>query len=267
MTNSQLPYDARYRAEVFEASEAYGLQETEFYHQLGEAHPGVMLELGCGTGVHVLRLAEWGHEAWGLDLMPQFVEYAREKATVNSDVAARAIFEHGDMIDFKLPRQFSVIFVTCGSLYYVTDIEDRLSLACNAAAHLCSGGVLAISSEYFALKAAPFPLHSDGFHRVQHGERLFEVNHRQYKLVHDRLYNPVAQTIVGEERIVRLTDPSEEHPPRRVNCHVSTPDELELLLLAVGLRVVGRYGDSDGRPLDTGRHDKGWAILVGQAPR
>lgn len=41
---------------------------------------GSVLDVGCGTGEHVLSLAELGHEVLGIDLAPRAVELARSKA-------------------------------------------------------------------------------------------------------------------------------------------------------------------------------------------
>ena len=39
---------------------------------------GSVLDVGCGTGEHVLYLARRGHEAWGIDSAPLAIEKARE---------------------------------------------------------------------------------------------------------------------------------------------------------------------------------------------
>ena len=41
---------------------------------------GAVLDVGCGTGEHVLYLARRGHEAWGIDSAPLAIEKAREKS-------------------------------------------------------------------------------------------------------------------------------------------------------------------------------------------
>lgn len=257
-------YQLNYSPEIFEAMESYDTQETQFYQSLARQHAGKILELGCGTGVHVLRLAELGHDAWGLDVVPQFVNYAQEVARSKPDMKGKATFVQGDMVDFHLSELFSVIFVTCGSLSSIVEAEDRLNLTRCAVSHLTPQGILVLASEFFAIKAGRWPMHSDGFRRAQQVEYRFQACGYQYEVKGTRVYNPISQMIEGEEQILNRTDPSIKHPPRMVRARLSTPHELELLLLSAGLTVVGRYGDSDGRPLDTGKVDRGWAIIVGQ---
>ena len=40
-----------------------------------------ILELGCGTGKHTIRLACEGHELTGLDRAPEMLKKAKKKAT------------------------------------------------------------------------------------------------------------------------------------------------------------------------------------------
>src|SRR4051794_40669481 len=65
---------------AFEGFETYDVRETDFYDRLAQEHPGLILELGCGTGLHVRRLAERGHTVLGLELAPHLVEAARQSA-------------------------------------------------------------------------------------------------------------------------------------------------------------------------------------------
>ena len=41
---------------------------------------GSVLDVGCGTGEHVLYLAARGHDCWGVDFVPVAVERAKAKA-------------------------------------------------------------------------------------------------------------------------------------------------------------------------------------------
>lgn len=60
----------------------------------GLAPPARLLDLGCGHGRHALELSRRGFEVDGVDLVPAFVERAREAA---SSQGLPARFEVGDM--------------------------------------------------------------------------------------------------------------------------------------------------------------------------
>ena len=73
----------------------------------------VVLELGCGPAPHLAELAGRGYEYVGLDLSPEMLAHAGEKA---SSIDAPARFRLADMVDFELDEQVDFAFVLLGSL-------------------------------------------------------------------------------------------------------------------------------------------------------
>jgi SAM-dependent methyltransferase len=60
-----------------------------------------VLDIACGTGPHLVRLAERGYRMTGLDLSPKNVEFLQERLAdkgIEGDVVV------GDMTDFRLAR-------------------------------------------------------------------------------------------------------------------------------------------------------------------
>ena len=79
-----------------------------------------ILDVGCGTGEHALRLyTQHGYRVSGLDLEPAFVELARAKLP-------SAEFWQGDMADFDLRAEFDAIICLFSSRG--ADLEARVSL-------------------------------------------------------------------------------------------------------------------------------------------
>src|ERR1700747_118187 len=68
---------------------------------------GRVLDVGCGTGEHVMLAASHGADAMGVDLAELAIERARAKAQRRG---IRAAFEVGDVLHLdRLKRQFDVI--------------------------------------------------------------------------------------------------------------------------------------------------------------
>ena len=58
-----------------------------------------ILDIACGTGPHLIRLAERGYAMSGLDLSPTNIEFLRERVGAKGE---RADLIVGDMTDFRL---------------------------------------------------------------------------------------------------------------------------------------------------------------------
>jgi cyclopropane fatty-acyl-phospholipid synthase-like methyltransferase len=82
---------------------------------------GRVLDVGCGTGEHVMLAASHGAEAMGVDVAELAIERARAKAQQRG---IRAAFEVGDVLHLdRLKRQFDVI--TDSGVFHVFDDEER----------------------------------------------------------------------------------------------------------------------------------------------
>ena len=82
---------------------------------------GRVLDVGCGTGEHVLMAAEAGCDAVGIDISGAAIRLAEAKA---SERGTRARFEVGDARRLESPGdQFDTV-LDCG-LFHVFDDEDR----------------------------------------------------------------------------------------------------------------------------------------------
>src|SRR3979490_1530795 len=82
---------------------------------------GRVLDVGCGTGEHVMLAASHGAEAMGVDVAELAIERARAKAQQRG---ISAMFEVGDVLHLdRLRRQFDVI--TDSGVFHVFDDEER----------------------------------------------------------------------------------------------------------------------------------------------
>lgn len=82
---------------------------------------GTVADLACGTGKTTFPLATRGYHAFGLDIAPEMLAMAREKA---SSMNLPVEFLHADMRDFQLPCQVELITCFHDGLNYLTDHND-----------------------------------------------------------------------------------------------------------------------------------------------
>jgi cyclopropane fatty-acyl-phospholipid synthase-like methyltransferase len=109
---------------IYEGSPPWdiGRPQPEFVRlaDAGKFH-GDMLDVGCGTGEHVMLAASHGAEAMGVDIAELAIERARAKAHQRG---IGAIFEVGDVLHLdRLGRQFDVI--TDSGVFHVFDDVER----------------------------------------------------------------------------------------------------------------------------------------------
>jgi len=82
---------------------------------------GRVLDVGCGTGEHVMLAASHGADAMGVDVAELAIERARAKAQQRG---ISAMFEVGDVLHLdRLKRQFDVI--TDSGVFHIFDDEER----------------------------------------------------------------------------------------------------------------------------------------------
>jgi SAM-dependent methyltransferase len=106
-----------------------------------ELLPSRILDLGCGTGGHALRLAQRGYDVTGVDRSASMIERAEEKA--RSVATSGAItFSRGDLLDLDLGATFDVALMMFAVLGYQHENRDVLAALRTARRHLRPGGLL-----------------------------------------------------------------------------------------------------------------------------
>lgn len=83
---------------------------------------GSVIDMGCGTGDNVLEMAERGHEAYGIDIVPMAIDQARAKAKLRG-MEQDVTFLVGDALEAEhLGRTFDTI-LDCGLFHSLSDPE------------------------------------------------------------------------------------------------------------------------------------------------
>jgi SAM-dependent methyltransferase len=97
--------------------------------------PGTsVLDAGCGTGRHAAELVRLGYDVTGIDLSPELIAVAAERA-------ARATFGVADIRTWTAPRQFDAA-ICRGVLNDLLTDDDRRAAAATLHRSLRRGGLL-----------------------------------------------------------------------------------------------------------------------------
>jgi SAM-dependent methyltransferase len=97
-----------------------------------------VVDIACGTGPHLVRLAERGYATVGLDLSPRNVEYLRERLAAKG-LRGEAVV--GDMTDFELGRPVDAAVCMQDSQGHLLTNEQIVAHLRSVARGLRRGGV------------------------------------------------------------------------------------------------------------------------------
>lgn len=128
-------YDALYADKDYQA-------EVDFLEQVfraaGVAAGASVLDLGCGTGGHIVPLAARGYSAFGVDRSPGMLEQARAKA---SEAGVDVGYALGDVRAVDVGRRFDVVISMFAVISYQLTNADLLAMIGTAKRHLAPGGL------------------------------------------------------------------------------------------------------------------------------
>lgn len=128
-------YDLLYREKDYDA-ECDLIEEIIRTHRSKPAHS--ILDLGCGTGNHALRLAQRGYSVTGVDRSEEMLEIARSKAR---DEGTSCEFIHSDLKEVSIGKKFDVVIMMFAVLGYQTENEDVIRALKTVRNHLKKGGL------------------------------------------------------------------------------------------------------------------------------
>jgi ubiquinone/menaquinone biosynthesis C-methylase UbiE len=111
--------------DVFDALLPASESQRGFYSTLALRHPEAVLALACGSGQIIVPIAANGIPATGLDQSSKMLSAASRRAQA---AGTQLELIEGDMRDFSLGRQFSLIFVARNSLLHLSEpVEFKIA--------------------------------------------------------------------------------------------------------------------------------------------
>ncbi len=106
-----------------------------------------VLDIGCGTGQHALRLAAQGLAVTGIDLSPRLMEIARSKAEATGSKAVE--FQFGDAAAMAWAGRFDIAISMNFVLSSFRANEQLRALLEGVFAALQAGGLFLFDNHYF----------------------------------------------------------------------------------------------------------------------
>jgi SAM-dependent methyltransferase len=245
-------YDSLYQDKDYEAE--CDLLETIF-QRFGQGSIHNILDLGCGTGNHTLRLAQRGYTVTGVDRSHEMLVEARQKAASSQAAGLDVTFLEGDLRTFRTAQSFDAVLMMFAVLGYQVENADVLAALQTARQALKPGGLIVLDAWYGPAvlvmrpsdRVKEIPIQDGVILRVASGEL---DTRGQTCTVRYHLWRLEGKTLTGET--------NEEHTMRYFFAR-----ELEFFFQQAGLSLesLSAFPDLDRKPDETT-----WNILaVGQA--
>ncbi len=239
-------YDLLYQDKDYAAEAAYVRALIERYHPSARS----VLDLGCGTGRHVLLLAEGGYRMTGIDSSRDMLGAANARLALAcaasptrlASSGAAPTFLHGDVRTVRVGQKFDVVLSLFHVMSYQTSNDDLKAALTTIKEHLLPGGVL-----IFDCWHGPTVLTEHATARTRHleNERIAVV----------RSAEPVLrpnQNCVDVNYRLLITDKRSGHVEQLRETHVMRylfSPEVELLLEGAGLELKDSAEFMTDRPL------------------
>ena len=142
-------YDAGYAANQF-------LADIPFYVDLAKQSGGPVLEIACGTGRILLRIAREGIEIHGVDNSASMLGVLRAQvAREPRAVRERLTVHEGDMRNFRLEKKFPLVIIPFRPLQHMYTVQEQVDALTTAAFHLEEEGKLAFDVFFPNFEAIP----------------------------------------------------------------------------------------------------------------
>lgn len=203
--------------------------------------PMQILDLACGFGRHANRLAALGHSVTGVDLMPGFLDIARQKA---AEMGVQVDYRQGDMRQIDFVEAFDRVLLLFTSFGYFED-DENVRVMKNITRALRPGGLLGFDITNRDAVAKDVP----SSHVIDRGDDL-TINRLSFDVLTGRFHN---------RRIV-IRDGVRRDKPFSIRLYNAT--EIRSLLDRAGLKVDKIVG-YDGQPLSIS--SRGMVIVARKA--
>jgi SAM-dependent methyltransferase len=201
---------------------------------------GPLLDLACGTGRMALYMAALGYQVTGVDIVPEMIGWARQKAAARSLSVEWVV---ADARAFQLHKQFPFIFMLMNAFQFLPTRQDYEALFARVREHLLPDG-------YFMFETRnPSPRN---LYELRHpeGQRYTTADGGQLTIIDQQTYDPITQ-LQHYTTQLQFRRPSGEVEARinRTALRYTFPQELEALLHYNGLPIHTRYGSWGQDPL------------------
>ncbi|HEX4204202.1 MAG TPA: class I SAM-dependent methyltransferase [Ktedonobacteraceae bacterium] len=232
--------------EEFRDPQTYDLQDEGYYddypltEQWARSLGGPLLDLACGTGRMALRMAEVGYQVTGVDITPEMIARAHQKA---AQQGASIDWVVADARTFHLQKQFPFIYMLENVFQFFLTREDQEAMLARVQEHLLPKGCFLFETRN------PTPRN---LLEVRHpeGDKYVTPDGGQLVTSAEQYYDPMTQIQHYTSHLTfHRPGSQQEQKTLYTDLRYVFPQEIEALLYYNGLQIRSRYGSWQQEPL------------------
>jgi ubiquinone/menaquinone biosynthesis C-methylase UbiE len=216
-------------------------EDRPLIEQWARSLGGPLLDVACGTGRMAIPLAAQGYQVTGVDIVPEMIAQARQKA------AAQAISVEWVVADaraFQLQKQFPFMYMVENAFQFFLTRADQEALLARIREHLPPEGCFLFETRH--------PSPRNLFEARQPEPQTFTTPDGGRLVITDEspVYDPMTQIqrCVSSYRWLQPGGQQVEQIKRTALRYVF-PQEIEALLFYNGFQIRARYGGWRQEPL------------------
>lgn len=125
----------------------HGRHELEYGFYLSELknREGPVLELGCGTGMILLKMLEEDIDIFGIDISSEMLNVLIEKAIKKGYLDIEKRVKQSNMVDLNYDFKFSDVIIPARSFLHLTKQDEQINCLRNIYNHLNDRGRLLLN--------------------------------------------------------------------------------------------------------------------------
>jgi 2-polyprenyl-3-methyl-5-hydroxy-6-metoxy-1,4-benzoquinol methylase len=232
--------------EEFRDPQTYDLEDEGYYddypltEQWARSLGGPLLDLACGTGRMALRMAELGYQVTGVDITPEMIGWARQKAA-KQGVSIEWVV--ADARTFHLQKQFSFIYMLENVFQFFLTQADQEAMLARVREHLLPEGCFLFETRN------PTPRNLLEGRRPE-PQKFTLPDGGHLVITEQHYYDPMTQ-IQHYTRHLTFLHPGGKREEETLHTALRYvfPQEMEALLFYNGLQIRSCYGDWQQDPL------------------
>lgn len=202
---------------------------------------GPLLDVACGTGRMAIRLAAQGYAVTGVDVVPEMIARARQKA---AERPVNVEWVVSDGRSFHLGKPFPFIYMLMNAFQFFQGREDQEAMLACVREHLLPDG-------YFLFETRN-PNSGNLVQDEPQDSRFTLPDGGQLVITDEKHYDPLTQIQHCTARYQWMQADTRQVVKQkvlRVGLRYVYPQEMEALLFHNGFKIHTVYGSWQGEPL------------------